>query len=355
MIYKAENPVEIIPKVKERKLKPEEITFSDELSKLFPEAKEKIAEPEEKINNLPLKNIGKCFSKIDQGEVSKKLKFFVGGLSNKFENRVRSLGISTSSSEFLDFLQSEICADLIKANKIKIHVESGNIYHNNTNTIESKYSFFEAQEDETKKWIDFDFILSDDYDDYFMKYLINIKDGEDEKNDMLANKNSKFLFYNFNDYFKQINQPTKPVRHVVVTDDETVLEILQSKNWRYFIERILEVCQSNNGSELTQLVSAKEIKIKIIENSVENLTICKSLYKNFYNQIASNLSDTLRNLQPNGLDEIDKDLRLNYFFIDFDNENNQDEIMSADSYFYHALGRFPGKLDKFQNLIHQHL
>ena len=158
---------------------------------------------------------------------------------------------------------------------------------------------------------------------------------------MLANKNPKFLFYNFNDYFKQINQPTKPVRHAVVTDDETALEILQSKNWRYFIERILEVCQSNNGGELTQLVSTKEIKI--IENSVENLTICKSLYTNFYNQIASNLSDALRNLQPNGLDEIDEDLRLNYFFTDF--ENNQDEIMSAYSYFYHAFGRFPGKLD----------
>ena len=135
----------------------------------------------------------------------------------------------------------------------------------------------------------------------------------------------------------------KPVYHSVVTDDETALEILQSKNWQYFIERILEFCQSNNGGELTQLASAK--KNKIIENSVENLTIRKSLYINFYNQIASNLSDALRNLPSNELDEIDKDLRLNYFFIDFDNGSNQDEIMSAYSYFYHVLGRFPGKLD----------
>ena len=61
-------------------------------------------------------------------------------------------------------------------------------------------------------------VLSDDYKDYFMKYLVNIKDGEDGKYDMLTNKNSKFLFYHFNDYLKQIN-------------DETVLEILQNKNW----------------------------------------------------------------------------------------------------------------------------
>ena len=119
----------------------------------------------------------------------------------------------------------------MKANKLKIHVEIGNIYHNNTDTNESIYSFFEAQEDETKKWIDFEFILSDNYSDYFVKYLINIKDGKDEKYDMLGNKNSKFLFYHFNDYLKQINESTKPVRHTAVADDETALEILQSKNW----------------------------------------------------------------------------------------------------------------------------
>ena len=91
------------------------------------------------------------------------------------------------------------------------------------------------------------------------------------------------------------------------------------------------------------MVRVKEVKV--IENSVENLTICKTLYTNFYNQIAGNLSEPIRNLLSDELDEIDKDLRLNYFFTDFNNENNQDKIMNAYSYFYHALGRFPGKLD----------
>ena len=40
---KAENTIELVPKVKEKK-PPEETTFSDELSKLFPKANEKIAE-----------------------------------------------------------------------------------------------------------------------------------------------------------------------------------------------------------------------------------------------------------------------------------------------------------------------
>ena len=40
---KAVNRIELVPKVKE-KIKLEETTFSDELSKLFPKANEKIAE-----------------------------------------------------------------------------------------------------------------------------------------------------------------------------------------------------------------------------------------------------------------------------------------------------------------------
>ena len=94
---------------------------------------------------------------------------------------------------------------------------------------------------------------------------------------------------------------------------------------------------------MNQLVNAKEVKI--IENSVENLTTCKSLYTNFYNQIAINLAKVIQNLPPNELDEIDRDLELNYFFIDFDNKNNQEEIMNAYSYFCHVLRHFPGKLN----------
>ena len=130
------------------------------------------------------------------------------------------------------------------------------------------------------------------------------------------------MFYHVNDYLRQINEPTKSVRHSIVADDNTAPEILQIKNWQYFIDRILEVYQSNNSGELTQLVSAKEAKI--IENSVENLTICKTLYTYFYNQIAGNLSEVIQNPPSDELDEIDRDLRLNLFFIDFDREHNQD-------------------------------
>ena len=65
---------------------------------------------------LPLKDLEKKISKIDQGEIPQEINFFLGGQNDEFENRVRSLGITTSSSEYIDFLWSDICADLMKNN-----------------------------------------------------------------------------------------------------------------------------------------------------------------------------------------------------------------------------------------------
>ena len=73
---KSNNVIEMVPRVKE-KTEPEEITFSEELNRLFPEANEKIEEQEEKIDDLPLQNLVDIFSKIHKDEILKGLNFFL--------------------------------------------------------------------------------------------------------------------------------------------------------------------------------------------------------------------------------------------------------------------------------------
>ena len=99
---------------------------------------------------------------------------------------------------------------------------------------------------------------------------------------------------------------------------------------------------NNNGDSL-EISSTKEVKI--IQDSVENLTICKKLYSNYDNQVGVGLSETLRNLPPEELIDIDKDLRQNFYFIDFYNEYNDDEIIGAYSYLFHILSHFSGRQD----------
>ena len=64
---------------------------------------------------------------------------------------------------------------------------------------------------------------------------------------VITNENSKYLFYQFNDYLERLRQPMKHILHSVITDDDLALDIIQMKNWQYFIEAILAASKTNNS------------------------------------------------------------------------------------------------------------
>lgn len=119
---------------------------------------------------------------------------------------------------------------MLKRNKIKIHIETGKLLSNNINGDESICSFFIAQEDQTKKLLKTEFETSEDYKDYIEKYLLAIKNVNDDKYDMLTHKISKYLFYNFNNYLSRIGRPVQFVRHTQIPDNDYALTTLQEKN-----------------------------------------------------------------------------------------------------------------------------
>ena len=148
------------------------------------------------------------------------------------------LSVSSNSLDFLDFLQSAECEETLVQNKLKIHVESGNIFHNNIDNNESIYRFFQQQEDSSKAFINFDFIFGYSYSDYF-EWLINkfkVKPGD--KCDVLTNRSSKYLFYKFNDSLATIGELVKAVRHSKITQDDVAIEVIQNQNWPYFVETL---------------------------------------------------------------------------------------------------------------------
>ena len=140
-------------------------------------------------------------SKIDKGEVPKQLNFFEGGENIEFENRAKSIGLSTDYIQFLDFLQSDFCQKILVQNKLKIHIETRNIFFNNLATNETICNFFQKQENIEKVNIHSgEFTFTDSYEDYFEWLVHGFKQGDDQKYDVLANKNSKYLFNRFKDY-----------------------------------------------------------------------------------------------------------------------------------------------------------
>ena len=144
---------------------------------------------------------------------------------------VNSIRIDQDSREFLDYLQDEICENIMERNKITIHAKTGNMYYDNIDTGESIYTFFAAQQDQTKKLMSEEFQFFDSYEEYIMNYITAIENETYYKLDMLTNKNSKFLFYHFNQYLAEIGQPLKFVGHSVISDNNYALTVLQERVW----------------------------------------------------------------------------------------------------------------------------
>lgn len=78
---------------------------------------------------------------------------------------------------------------------MRIRSESRYIYMGNVNTNQSIYNILIAQQDDTKKLMDVEFIVFDGYSFYVEQFLIGITN---DLFDVLPNSTSNFLFYYFN-------------------------------------------------------------------------------------------------------------------------------------------------------------
>ena len=143
----------MVPKNEKQDLGKYDIHLSEQLSKLFPEVEDGGGggclgqEDNQKINESPISELTEILSKIDKGEVPKQLEFFEGGQNKEFEDKVKFIGLSTDS---IEFLQSSFCQELLIEKKLKIHIEGGNIFFNNLDTNKSIYSLFQQQENQSK-------------------------------------------------------------------------------------------------------------------------------------------------------------------------------------------------------------
>ena len=107
------------------------------------------------------------------------------------------------------------------------------------NTNEIIYDFILAQQDDSKKLLDARFTFGGDFEEYITKYPGGINAENDDKYDLLANKNLKYLFYQYHDFF--VNEKRwniKSEAHKTSEDFVRLVEI-QKRHWQYLIERLI--------------------------------------------------------------------------------------------------------------------
>ena len=166
------------------------VTVSDTVRKIFPESKKII---EETIIEEPSDDDNETLQTLSRGEMPKELKFFSGGeieIDTLMSNVTNNVGVlNESNSDFLEFLSSEIGKNLMIRNKLKIHIETGQLFHDNQITNESIFDFLRNQEDITKKLLRVNIAITDDFEYYVREILSNVTD---DTNDLNSNSTSKF-------------------------------------------------------------------------------------------------------------------------------------------------------------------
>ena len=161
------------------------------------------------------------FEELNEGKLPEQLKFVSSGSSGGSRLNIRAVqkigSLNESNNAFLEYLTTDYGREVLAKNKMKIHLETGNIYYNNKNMQERIYDFLLAQQDETKKLMDYKIDLTDDFDFYLNEIIAPITN---DKDDLDTNSTSKFLFYHFNNLRHNfLDEDTYKIRHTIVSDD----------------------------------------------------------------------------------------------------------------------------------------
>ena len=209
-------------------------------------------------------------------------------------------------------------------------------------TGESLYDFLNLQQDIKKKELKIEIPVGNDFGVYVREILSEVVDDDF---DLLTNSTSKFLFYNFNTA-RQILERKKPlkIRHSQILDNETAIKIVQSHNWQYFIERLLQI--SNNDSEVDPIEFKDDEAFKdylLIEKSQEKLNYCKRFYEEVFNDIAYFLHKKIKETPDNYVEKMEEDLaNERIFYKKLKEIESHVEFLKIFSNFYFKTGRFPG-------------
>ena len=338
--------------------KAKQITFSNTITKIFPKTREAISkEPMlESINEIDDDetniqsieddlDISSAVSGLKDGNQPIDLDFFCGGEKNKqklFENATKNIGVlNDSNKKFISYLIPKYGDFVLSKNKIKIHLESGQIFHDNNITSESFYDFLNNQQDLSKKELEISVPVGNDFNVYAREILTDVVDDD---YDLQTNPTSKFLFYNFNT-FRQIQRLAPlTVWHSQVANDEFAIKIVQSHNWQYFIETLLHISNGEIDIGDYDLQNDDEFDdYLIIQKTLENLNYCKRFYEEVFDDISYFLHKKIKEIPDEFVEKMQDDLaREIYYTKKLKEIESHVEFLKIFNKFYFKTGRFPG-------------
>ena len=308
------------------------INFSDTITKIFPRSREleKINEQisasfendknESDISEIQrievISEISLTIEKLKDGDLPSDLEFFCGGEKNEqklIENATKNVGVLNESNiKFIYYLTSKCGNFILTNNKIKIHLESGQIFQDNNLTGESFYNFLRNQQDLSKKELDIEISVGNDFDFYVKEILSN---AVDDQYDLHTNSTSKFLFYNFNTFRQAHRLAPLKIRHSIIANDDFALNVVQSHNWQYFIETLLHISNNETNLDDYNLENDEDFdRYSIIQKILDNLKYCRNFYEGVFDDVSYFFHKKIQELPDDFVENMEDDLSNEIYY-----------------------------------------
>ena len=296
--------------------------------------------------DFPMKEeIPKAAIKKPQQTLDFDLDFFAGVDKNSrklMKTAASYIGeLNQSNRVFLEYLSSNFGERLLTKNKLKIHLESGQFFHNNIITNESIYDFLLKQQDETKRELYPEVLVGNDFEFYVNELLTNVQDND---YDLHTNSTAKFLLYNCNTL--RLANRLKPlsIRHSQIVTNEKAISILQSNTWGYFVEQLLHFANGNISLDDFNLDDDREFeRYNVIEKTSDNVNYCKQFYQEVFDDIGYFFQRMIKETPNEFLEPLKADLANEiYFYKNLKDIESHSELLRVFNSFYFKTGRFPG-------------
>ena len=92
-------------------------------------------------------------------------------------------------------------------------------------------------------------------------------------------------------------------------------------------------------------ISVIEEDIKIVNDTFDNLTVCKESYSNFYSKIGCAFQRFRKATHKKHIENIESFLAPNLYFINLKNEQNAENIVQVSVEFSCFFPKFPGTIN----------
>ena len=192
------------------------------------------------------------------------------------------------------------------SNRLSIHIANGDIYYENHNTSENFYNFLIDQPNEDVAFIPKKFADRNSFEKYISSFLPAFSIDDVEKYDLHANKNSKYLFYRFNEYIIAYGSKRRKIKHIQKLKDSIGLKKIEERNKQFLVEKIIHSVEFQYP--YTNFVEQEPEIIDFVET---NYKTARRVYQELYLDIADLFQEFIRSLPLEDIKDMGDNIKSN--------------------------------------------